>query len=201
MNNEQVAPETRGVAVKVLATVDLAREIESPAGRQLRMRKVTIEPGGVLGPIHDQASSTSCRERSLTIGTGSLRTMGPEWAGPRIATRPTGSRTGERLRPWRSLSTSSLRSELTHRVRPCESPAAYASRSRHRLDGACDPGTARPSPPTPPTRSSPGRSLRTGIGPATGTVTEGLTWPVAMRLSGRPTRWCSSAPRVTLPAR
>jgi quercetin dioxygenase-like cupin family protein len=23
------------------------------AGRQLRMRKVTIEPGGVLGPIHD----------------------------------------------------------------------------------------------------------------------------------------------------
>jgi quercetin dioxygenase-like cupin family protein len=53
MNNEQVAPETRGVAVKVLATVDLAREIESPAGRQLRMRKVTIEPGGVLGPIHD----------------------------------------------------------------------------------------------------------------------------------------------------
>ncbi|HEX9124577.1 MAG TPA: cupin, partial [Actinomycetota bacterium] len=36
MSNEQVAPETRGVAVKVLATVDLAREIEGMAGHQLR---------------------------------------------------------------------------------------------------------------------------------------------------------------------
>ena len=53
MSNEQVAPVTRGVAVKVLATVDLAGEIEGMAGRQLRMRMVTIEPGGVLGPIHD----------------------------------------------------------------------------------------------------------------------------------------------------
>jgi hypothetical protein len=47
MSNEQVAPVTRGVAVKVLATVDLAGEIEGMAGRQLRMRMVTIEPGGV----------------------------------------------------------------------------------------------------------------------------------------------------------
>jgi quercetin dioxygenase-like cupin family protein len=53
MSNEQAAPVTRGVAVKVLATVDLAGEIEGMAGRQLRMRIVTIEPGGVLGPIHD----------------------------------------------------------------------------------------------------------------------------------------------------
>ena len=53
MSNEQVAPVTRGVAVKVLATVDLAGEIEGMTGRQLRMRMVTIEPGGVLGPIHD----------------------------------------------------------------------------------------------------------------------------------------------------
>ena len=53
MSNEQVAPETRGVAVEVLATVDLAREIEGMERRQLRMRRVTIEPGGVLGPIHD----------------------------------------------------------------------------------------------------------------------------------------------------
>jgi quercetin dioxygenase-like cupin family protein len=53
MSNEQVAPETGGVAVKVLATVDLAGEIEGMAGRQLRMRMVTIEPGGIFGPIHD----------------------------------------------------------------------------------------------------------------------------------------------------
>jgi quercetin dioxygenase-like cupin family protein len=53
MSNEQVAPETRGVAVEVPATVDLAREIEGMAGYQLRMRMVTIEPGGIFGPIHD----------------------------------------------------------------------------------------------------------------------------------------------------
>ncbi len=53
MSNEQVAPETKGVTVKLLATVDLGPEIEGMAGRQLRMRMVTIEPGGVFGPIHD----------------------------------------------------------------------------------------------------------------------------------------------------
>jgi quercetin dioxygenase-like cupin family protein len=53
MSNEQAAPETKGVAVKLLATVDLGPEIEGMAGRQLRMRMVTIEPGGVFGPIHD----------------------------------------------------------------------------------------------------------------------------------------------------
>jgi quercetin dioxygenase-like cupin family protein len=53
MSNEQVSPEPRGVTVEVLATVDLAGEIEGMAGRQLRMRMVTIEPGGVFGPIHD----------------------------------------------------------------------------------------------------------------------------------------------------
>jgi len=53
MSNEQVAPETKGVTVKLLAMVDLGPEIEGMAGRQLRMRMVTFEPGGVFGPIHD----------------------------------------------------------------------------------------------------------------------------------------------------
>jgi len=53
MGNEQVAPETRGVAVKDLTTVDLAGEIEGMEGRHLRMRIFTIEPGGIVGPIHD----------------------------------------------------------------------------------------------------------------------------------------------------
>jgi len=54
MSNEQVTPaETKGVAVEVLATVDLAGEIEGMEGHQLRMRMVTIEPGGAFGPIHD----------------------------------------------------------------------------------------------------------------------------------------------------
>jgi quercetin dioxygenase-like cupin family protein len=53
MSNEPAAPETNGVGVEVLATVDLGAEIEGMAGRQLRMRRVTIEPGGVFGPMHD----------------------------------------------------------------------------------------------------------------------------------------------------
>jgi quercetin dioxygenase-like cupin family protein len=53
VSNEPVVPETRGVAVQVLGTVDLAGEIEGMEGRQLRMRLVTMEPGGVFGPLHD----------------------------------------------------------------------------------------------------------------------------------------------------
>jgi quercetin dioxygenase-like cupin family protein len=53
MSNEQGAPETKGVTTELLATVDLGSEIEGMAGHQLRMRMVTIEPGGVFGPIHD----------------------------------------------------------------------------------------------------------------------------------------------------
>ncbi len=53
MTNEQEAHETKGVTVKLLAALDLGPEIEGMAGRQFRMRMVTIEPGGVFGPIHD----------------------------------------------------------------------------------------------------------------------------------------------------
>lgn len=53
MGDEQVAPGTSGVTVTLLATVDLDGEIEGLAGRQLRMRMVTMEPGGTFGPMHD----------------------------------------------------------------------------------------------------------------------------------------------------
>ncbi len=53
MSNEPVAHETKGVTVELLATVDLGPEIEGMAGRLLRTRMVTFEPGGVFGPIHD----------------------------------------------------------------------------------------------------------------------------------------------------
>jgi len=43
------APETRGVSARLLQTVDLGPEIEGMAGRQLRMRIVTLEPGGFFG--------------------------------------------------------------------------------------------------------------------------------------------------------
>ena len=53
MKDEQATPETKGVTVELLAALDLGTEIEGMTGRQLRMRMVTIEPGGVFGPIHD----------------------------------------------------------------------------------------------------------------------------------------------------
>ena len=53
MGNEQTTPETRGVTVELLSAVDLGPEIAGFEGRQLRMRKVTMEPGAVYGPTHD----------------------------------------------------------------------------------------------------------------------------------------------------
>jgi quercetin dioxygenase-like cupin family protein len=53
MSDGQAVPATRGVTVQLLATVDLGPEIEGMAGRHLRMRMVTIDPGGVFGPLHD----------------------------------------------------------------------------------------------------------------------------------------------------
>jgi quercetin dioxygenase-like cupin family protein len=53
MSTNEVAPETTGVEVTLLATVDLGAEIQSMEGHHLRMRMVTIEPGGVFGPVHD----------------------------------------------------------------------------------------------------------------------------------------------------
>ena len=53
MSDEQGQSETKGVTVKLLATVDLGPEIEGMAGRELRMRIATFEPGAVFGPIHD----------------------------------------------------------------------------------------------------------------------------------------------------
>lgn len=55
MGSGEVAPETKGVSVTLLATVDLAGEIDGMEGYQLRMRMVTIEPGGVFGPLHGHA--------------------------------------------------------------------------------------------------------------------------------------------------
>jgi hypothetical protein len=108
MSNDQKVPETKGVTVKLLATVDLGPEIEGMAGRQLRMRLVTIEPGGVFGPLHDHKGrppSTYCRGRSLTTGMEKPGSMGRAWAGQRTATPCTGSRTEVRSRPSRSRST------------------------------------------------------------------------------------------------
>jgi quercetin dioxygenase-like cupin family protein len=53
MSQEDKAPETRGVTVELLSTVDLGPEIDGMAGRALRMRRITFAPGAVFGPVHD----------------------------------------------------------------------------------------------------------------------------------------------------
>ncbi len=53
MSDEQSVPETKGVTTKLLKSVDLGPEIEDLAGRRLRMRLVTMQPGAVFGPLHD----------------------------------------------------------------------------------------------------------------------------------------------------
>jgi quercetin dioxygenase-like cupin family protein len=53
MANEQAGPQTKGVTVKLLSTMDLGPELPGMEGRELRMRLVTFEPGAVFGPVHD----------------------------------------------------------------------------------------------------------------------------------------------------
>ena len=50
---QQTPPtETKGVKIVPVAVVDLGPEIPGMQGRQLRLRMVTFEPGGVIG-VHD----------------------------------------------------------------------------------------------------------------------------------------------------
>jgi quercetin dioxygenase-like cupin family protein len=53
MDVEEPAHDTKGVTVDLLSVIDLGPEVKGMEGLQFRMRMVTIEPGGVFGPIHD----------------------------------------------------------------------------------------------------------------------------------------------------
>ena len=53
MTEEHPVPESHGVEVELLTTVDLGAEIPGMEGHQLRMRLVTMQPGAVFGPLHD----------------------------------------------------------------------------------------------------------------------------------------------------
>ncbi len=46
---QQAPTENKGITIKQLAVVDLGPEIEGMAVRQLRIRMLTIEPGGIVG--------------------------------------------------------------------------------------------------------------------------------------------------------
>jgi len=53
MEDDEAVPETRGVTMELLGTVDLGPEVAAMDGWVLRTRKFTIAPGGVFGPLHD----------------------------------------------------------------------------------------------------------------------------------------------------
>jgi quercetin dioxygenase-like cupin family protein len=49
-----VPTQTVGQSEELLRSIDLTNELDSAKGRPLRMRKVTLQPGGVLG-LHNHA--------------------------------------------------------------------------------------------------------------------------------------------------
>ena len=51
---QQAPTETKGVKVSPPTALDLSQEIDGVQGRQLRLRVVTVEPGGVVG-VHAHA--------------------------------------------------------------------------------------------------------------------------------------------------
>jgi quercetin dioxygenase-like cupin family protein len=50
--------ETKGQSVVLLQSINLTEEIDSIVGRPLRLRKVTLEPGGVIGLHSDKDRPT-----------------------------------------------------------------------------------------------------------------------------------------------
>lgn len=79
------SPETQGVTVQLLSSMDLGLEIEGMAGRQLRMRMVTINPGGVFGPLHshqDRPGMVYVLQGTITDHRNGIATdygPGPGW--------------------------------------------------------------------------------------------------------------------------
>jgi quercetin dioxygenase-like cupin family protein len=45
----QAPTETKGFSAVALRSLDLSDEVDSVKGRSLRMRKVTLQPGGIIG--------------------------------------------------------------------------------------------------------------------------------------------------------
>ena len=108
MKNESSVPETKGVTIELLNAFDLGPEIEGLAGRQFRMRKVTIEPGGVIGPLHDHKGRPGLvyiLQGTITDHrNGVAREYGPGLGWPEDRKLSTGLRIRAQRPRWRSLS-------------------------------------------------------------------------------------------------
>jgi quercetin dioxygenase-like cupin family protein len=154
MSDEQVAPETRGVAVELLAIVDLGAEIEGMEGRQLRMRMVTIEPGGVFGPVHDhkgRPGTVYVLQGTITDHRDGIATdYGPGVGWPEDRKTVHWLENRGQFRRWRSRSTSSGTSR-----RAAAEPAVHVMAWRRPIEvhlGHTDltiPNFAEPQKPPP----------------------------------------------------
>ncbi|MDD1476483.1 cupin domain-containing protein [Arthrobacter sp. H16F315] len=121
MSEEQAAPKTKGVAAQLLGTVDLGPEIEGMAGRLLRMRMVTIEPGGVFGPVHDHKDRPGMvyiLQGTITDHrNGAATDYGPGMGWPEDGNTIHWLENRGPLRRWRSRSISSGRRRRPQRPR------------------------------------------------------------------------------------
>ena len=94
---------------EMLQSLNLTGELESGKGRPLRMRRLTVQPGGVIA-LHnhvDRPAVTSHATETVSI----TRKAGPTWfpirarVSPKAARRLTGARTPERCQRYGSRST------------------------------------------------------------------------------------------------
>ena len=84
---QQAPPtENKGVKMDALATIDLGPEIDGMQGRQLRLRLVTVDPGGVIA-LHshkDRPAVVRVLQGTLTEhregGGGKEYTEGESWS-------------------------------------------------------------------------------------------------------------------------
>lgn len=68
VSQETPPKENKGMKAPVITSLDLGPEIDGMQGRQLRMRKFTLEPGGVIGihPHKDRPSAVYLLQGTLT---------------------------------------------------------------------------------------------------------------------------------------
>ena len=109
MDNEQVVPETKGVTVKLLETIDLGPEIAGMAGHQFRMRLVTSTWKCFRPASRPYRQAGSCLHIAGNDHRPSKWNRYRLWTGIRLASKIgtpcTGSRTGNDFRRrWRSRS-------------------------------------------------------------------------------------------------
>ena len=109
---QQTPPSAnQGVSVGPATFLDLPQELDNLDGRQLRLRVVTIEPGGVVA-IHSHKGRPTVAHLVSGVLTErregdwvKVHQAGDSWTEAR--TSPTGPRTRARYRRWSSRWTSS----------------------------------------------------------------------------------------------